>query len=195
MAVTRPDTHSRIVALAKILLPLAALAILSSLFLFARVIDPADAIPYANVDIDDYARDPRLTRPTYAGSTADGTSITLTADEARPAQGGATAEGVRATLIAVDGATTQVQAARAALDRQQLKLDGGVSLASPAGLTILTDAVTVNLDRTGVTSGPVTAEGRLGTLTAQAMDLRPDGNGHLLHFTGGVRLVYTPQPR
>ncbi len=50
---TYDNTYSRVVAWLKILLPLLALAILSTLFLVARTIDPAQNIPYADVDIDE----------------------------------------------------------------------------------------------------------------------------------------------
>ena len=44
----RLDLHSRLVTWAKVALPLAALAILSTLFLLADRIDPTAAIPYAD---------------------------------------------------------------------------------------------------------------------------------------------------
>jgi lipopolysaccharide export system protein LptC len=85
MAVLERDLHSRIVGWAKVILPLAALGILSTLFLFARTIDPEDAIPYAEVDVEDRIREPRLTAPTYSGVTSDGSAVTFQAVEARPA--------------------------------------------------------------------------------------------------------------
>ena len=80
---TRGDTHSRLVGWLKLALPLAALVILSTLFLIADRIDPEAAIPYANVDVEDLARDPRMTTPSYAGLTSDGSALTLTADVQR----------------------------------------------------------------------------------------------------------------
>ncbi len=53
-------------------MPLAALAILSTLFLVARTIDPSDAIKFTDLDVEDRLRDPRMTAPTYAGVTSDG---------------------------------------------------------------------------------------------------------------------------
>ena len=40
---------------------LSALAILSTLFLVADQIDPEDALPFAEVDVEDLAREPRMT--------------------------------------------------------------------------------------------------------------------------------------
>ena len=65
------NLHSRIVMILKVTLPLVALAILSSLFLFSREIDPEDAIPYADVEIADRPAQPRMTG---AGRSAISTS-------------------------------------------------------------------------------------------------------------------------
>ena len=75
----RADAHTRVVTWLKIALPLAALAILSTLFLLADKIDPEDALPYAEVDVEDLAREPRMTLPSYAGTTSDGAALSLTA--------------------------------------------------------------------------------------------------------------------
>lgn len=196
MAASGPDLHSRVVGMAKIVLPLVALAALSSLFLFARVIDPDAAIPYADVDVADYARDPRLTAPTYAGTTQDGAMLTLTADEARPVEGGATAAGVRLTLLREGGGETEVTATGAALSATHLDLTGGVEVTTPSGFVVTTDVLQAALDRTEMTTGPVTATGPLGTLTAAAMRLDRRDGAEVLDFTGGVSVVYQPpQPQ
>ena len=49
--------YSRFVALAKVVLPLAALRLFATLFLIARQIDPDAAIPFAEVDVEQFARD------------------------------------------------------------------------------------------------------------------------------------------
>ena len=46
------DRYSRMVAIFKVLLPLAALAILSTLFLLSRTIDPTTTIPFADQDFE-----------------------------------------------------------------------------------------------------------------------------------------------
>ena len=47
----RQKLHSRVVRLATIILPVAALALLSTVFMLARTVDPSDAIPFAEVDV------------------------------------------------------------------------------------------------------------------------------------------------
>jgi len=60
------NTYSRVVAWLRIALPLLALAILSTLFLLARTIDPAQNLPYADIDIDELTREQRIGNPQFA---------------------------------------------------------------------------------------------------------------------------------
>jgi lipopolysaccharide export system protein LptC len=201
MATLNRDLHSRVVAWAKIILPLAALALLSTLFLFARVIDPEAAIPYATVDVEDRIREPRLTTPTYSGMTADGTSVTFTAAEARPTaiNGAATAEALSVVLETPDGGRAAVSAAHGALDSAAglLTLEGGVTMTTSTGYTVQTEAIEARLDRTGLMArSPIVAEAPGGRITASGMTLQPGpaSGEYDLVFNGRVRLIYTPTP-
>lgn len=200
MATADRDLHSRMVAWAKILLPLAALGILSTLFLFARAIDPDDAIPYATVDIEDRIREPRMTAPTYSGVTSDGASLSVQAAEARPgsADGAATAQSLIARLETPDGALTDLVAASGTLDDGAgvLSLTGDVRMTTSSGYTVQSQAMTARLDRTGVTSpGDITATAPMGTINATGMSLEQTATpgDYVLVFKGRVRLIYTPQ--
>ncbi len=193
------DTHTRIVGWLKVALPLAALAILATLFLLADRIDPDEALPYAEVDVEDRARAPRITAPTYAGTTSDGGALTLTADEARPASdnGPATVSGLTLTLATPDGGRTEMTAARAEIDNEArlLHLTGGVVASTATGYRIATEGMSANLDRSGLQSlGQVTANGPMGEIVANEMVLRQDAPGaYVLVFNGAVKLVYQPR--
>lgn len=109
-----PDTHTRLIGWLKILLPLMALAILSTLFLVARTVNPDDAIPYAEVDVAERLREPRMTAPTYAGLTEDGAALSVAANEARPAADdttGPSATALIGVLETPDGGRTELVAA------------------------------------------------------------------------------------
>ncbi|MCE6952202.1 LPS export ABC transporter periplasmic protein LptC [Cereibacter sphaeroides] len=196
------NLHSRLVAWLKILLPLAALAILSTLFLVARTIDPSDAIPYADVDVEDRVREPRMTAPTWAGTTSDGAALTVEADEARPGQ----AEGeegravsVRARLETPDGASAGMVAGTGALDGEArlLRFGGGVEFDTSTGYRITTDALTAALDETDVRSdSALAATGPLGQIAAGSMRLNESAEApgtYVLTFGNRVKLVYDPQ--
>jgi lipopolysaccharide export system protein LptC len=195
------DTHSRLIAWLKIVLPLVALVILSTLFLVARVIDPEQAIPYADVDVAERLREPRMTEPTYAGVTDDGSALTLVAAEARPdasdpSSGEATA--LVGTLETPDGGKTALTAQKARLDgtARRIDLSGGVQIVSPAGWQVQSERMSAMMDVTEVTAPtPVRAEGPAGVVTADAMTLTSPGETkgrYLLVFNGNVKLVYQP---
>ncbi|MDZ4136138.1 MAG: LPS export ABC transporter periplasmic protein LptC [Paracoccaceae bacterium] len=198
----RENLHSTVVTWLKVVLPLLALAILSTLFLVARTIDPSDAIPYAQVDIDARIKEPRLTLPTWAGVTSDGAALEISASEARPQQGdaaGATAAAIVARLDTPDGGHTDLVAATGLLDQtaRLLTVTGDVIITMSSGYQITTEAMTAQLDQTGLKSEvPVTGTGPLGRIDAGAMELSEDpdlAGSYLLVFTNGVKLLYEPK--
>lgn len=196
----RDNLHSRLVGVLKVSLPLAALGILSTLFLLSGRINPEDAIPYAEVDVADRLRTPRMTDAGFAGVTADGASLMLTAADAKPADaaGGAAARIVLGTLETADGAKTELAAAAIDVDAANhlIELSNGVELRSTTGLVIASQGMGVATDRTFAQSrGPVTAIGPLGQLTANEMQLTAQkgvANSFVLLFNGDVRLLYQP---
>ena len=196
----RVDRHTRLVGWLKVILPLTALAILSTLFLVARRVDPEAALPYAEVDVEDLAREPRMTAPTYAGTTEDGAALTLSASEARPAADGtpAKAAGLRLELATPDGGQTELLAAEAVMDdaTRQVLMSGGVVLTTSSGYRLESAEVAAKLDRTGLESRtPVVATGPAGEIRAESMVLSQDNRtpgAYVLVFKGGVRLIYQP---
>jgi lipopolysaccharide export system protein LptC len=196
------NRHSVLVAWLKIILPLAALGILSTLFLVSRTIDPSDAIPYADVDVNELARQPRITAPNYAGITSDGAALTISAAEARPEgpqTDSTTATTLRAALITPDGGRTDVTAATASIntESQQAVLEGKVEILTSTGYVITADRLITALDQTMLESdGPVQATGPVGRLDAGQMSLTEDSTAkgtYLLVFKNGVKLVYLPE--
>ena len=194
------DRHTRLVGLLKVVLPLLALAILSTLFLLSDRINPDDALPYAEVDVEGLAREPRMTAPSYAGTTADGAALTLTAEEARPEAEGApaSAQGLRLELATPDGAVTNLTAAQAVVDpgKNLAVMSGGVIVTTSTGYRMETDKMTARLDQSGLESaGEVIASGPAGDLQAGRMRLSQDNQtpgAYVLVFNEGVRLVYQP---
>jgi lipopolysaccharide export system protein LptC len=196
----RADAHTRIVGWLKLALPLMALAVLSTLFLLSDRIDPEDALPFAEVDVEERAREPRMTAPTYAGTTSDGAAITLSADEARPAGDGspAGAYGLRLQLDTPDGARTELVAASGVMEQEQRQvvLTGGVTVTTASGYRLETAELVAKLDRSGLESrAPVIASGPAGEISADRMTLEGDNQtpgSYLMVFKGSVRLVYQP---
>jgi len=198
MAIPRRDMwHSRLVSVLKVLLPLIALVLLSTLFLFSRKINPEDAIPYASVDVQDRLTDPKMTDAGFAGMTSDGASLSIQAGEAKPTAEGGALKLVQGLLQTPDGTKTELASAAVALNSAQkmIELTDGAELRASNGYVVQAQGLGVSTDTTRVESrGPVSAIGPGGQLTADHMVLSQQGTAgpYLLVFNGKVRLLYQP---
>ena len=183
----------------KIAMPLLALAILSTLFLFARQVEFEGTLPYAQVEIDDLARDPRLSAPEYAGVTSDGASVKVAARTARPGKDAAspvTATDVVAFYETLNGGKLAIEARTGTFDsgKALLTLKGSVVLTTSDGYVLRTEELLSALNKTLITANvKVVADTPLGQIEAGAMRLNGPTAEHLLVFNKGVRLVYKPE--
>ncbi len=191
--------HSRLVFWLKVLLPILALAILSTLFLFARRIDFEGSLPYAEVDIGALANDPRLTAPEFSTVTEDGAAVRVAATTVRPgatADGPVTADDVLAVYEGPSGARITVRARAGAMDNaaRQLRLEGDVDLLTSDGYSLRAPKMVSSLARTDVIAeGPVDGTAPLGTIKAGGMQFSGASGEHLVVFNRGVRLIYRPE--
>ncbi len=191
------NRYSRFVNWLKVLLPLAALALLSTLFLFAR--GPADpsTIPFA--EIEAVARDQRLTSPAFSGVADDGSIIALSAQSAQPEGGdGLIVAAPRARIDSLDGTRINIVAGFGQIieNGRGARLEEDVEIETSNGYTIETGGLTARLDTGRLeTLGPVTAEAPYGELTAGRLVIEtPEGGGgQRMLFTDGVDLIYRPQ--
>ena len=197
----RDNWHSTLVAWAKVVLPLIALALLSTLFLLSRHSAPEDLIPYADSTVEDRLRQPQLTAPTFATMTRDGTAVALQARAAVPGTPGSAQAGMATDLTGhvetPDGTRTDLAAPQAVLDQKasQVVLSGGVVLTNSLGYRVETPGLALALDRTRLeSSGPVVATAPMGRIEAGhlVMTHAPDGQ-YTLDFQGGVHLLYQPE--
>ena len=193
------DAYSRLVAWLKILLPIAALAILSTLFLLPHSIDPMQAVPYADVDIEDLMREPRITAPNYAGVTGDGTAIQISAETARPDPdhpARVAASVLTAEIETPDGVATSISADHGGIDGDagQVTLQGSVLMTNALGYRITAARLSLALDQTSlIADAGITADGPFGRITAGQMALNRSAAGtYVLVFNGGVKLLYDP---
>ena len=199
---TYDNSYSRFVAWAKILLPLFALAVLSTLFLFSHRIDPTRSIPYSKVEVDELARQERIGSPRYSGVAGDGTSLSISAGMVRPDKalpGRVLGEDLRAEIETPEGLRLDVTASSGEIDEKAriARLAGDVKIRASNGYEMVTDAFSAGLETGEARSeGPVLGEGPLGRLEAGRMEIAPATNGnagHVLVFKDGVKLIYDPQ--
>ena len=194
------DFYSRMVALFKVLLPLAALGILATLFLFSRGVELNTAIPFAQNEISDRLRNQQITGPFFSGTMSNGDEITFEATNARPGGAGepASANNVSARLRTAGGAEMNLLANRASLDTdaELARFFGDVVLTTSTGIEIRTETLDAALDSiAGGAPGEITGTSPFGNITAGEMQFAAkngDGPLHVL-FKSGVKLVYVPK--
>lgn len=191
-------SRSRIVAWLRVILPLAALALLSVLFLLGRRAGEEGGIPYSRLDDPGIAQRQVVTNPTYTGLTRNGSELTITGVEAEPGArpGDARMTTVHMILRARDGRAADVTAGTATLVGDQARLSDGVRMTTADGWIVTAPEFLASISAgTLVAEREVDALAPFGTLTAGRMELRPRAPGdpdHLLDFGGGVRLIYQP---
>jgi lipopolysaccharide export system protein LptC len=197
--------HSRVVGWLKVLLPLVALAILSTLFFISDRIDPNAALPASGLDIEDRLLQPRMTAPAYSGVTRDGAALTLRAAEARTGQGetpgSGSATALTGEMLLSDGTRASLMADLAEInsDAGQVFLNGNVVAETSTGFRIGSATMQAAMDRTHLESpGPVTATGPIGQIYAGHMVLTAEvgkKGSYVLVFNEGVKLIYRPGSR
>lgn len=194
------DSYSRLVAWLKVLLPLMALALLSTLFLLSRNISGTAAIPFAEKEIQERMRDQQVTGPIFSGATSSGDLITFTADTVRRGTdaGVTEAENVDAQLDLASGTRVRFVADMGQLNMAAgtSALTGNVRITTSTGYDIASDRLTSSLRQLDVTSpDKVEGKGPIGQITAGSLHISATGNDGpaQMIFTNGVRLVYAPQ--
>lgn len=187
--------RTRIVTWLRVILPLIALIMLSSLFLLARHPETGSGVSFRP---DDGSASTGMIAPDFAGVTGDGAQIHLTADSSsmRAGEGGqpGSADQVRLTWRAPEGLAADVSAPRADFADGQVSLSGGVRMTTSSGWVMTMPEITAALDQDLITADDeVNALAPFGRLTAGAMRISRQTDGdHLLDFTDGVRLLYQP---
>ncbi|MEP5759825.1 MAG: LPS export ABC transporter periplasmic protein LptC [Litoreibacter sp.] len=197
--VVADNRHSRFVNAAKIIFPLVALGLLSTIFLLSRTLDPSQAIPFSDVDVQKIAKEQLLANPRFSGVTSDGTAISITAESARPDlldPKRLSASTVTAQFKTTSGNTYDVYANDAQFDgtKELLDLSGNVQIDSSDGYHLSTENLSANLSTSGlVAPGEVFGSVPNGTITAGNMELIVHDGKQLLVFKDGVKLIYGSQ--
>lgn len=194
------DGYSRTIAILKVLLPLSALGILSTLFLLARNITPTAEIPFAEGEVATRVADQQITSPYFSGVTSAGDEILVSAQttslgsEDNPAK----AIGLKARIDSKDGVQFNLTSdtGTMALDKDILTFEGNVRIVSSDGYVLTTQTLNASMTEVaGSTPGPVEGTGPLGRLNAGKMELSAQFEGGPLYllFKNGVKLVYEPE--
>jgi len=183
----------------KIGLPLLALTLLATLFLFSRQIDPGKAIPFAGVDVAEILSEQGIGGARFVGTTADGGTIRVDSERAAFAGDDLRATAISALIELADGAQVTFASDMAVVSGadQIVRFTGNVRVTANPGLVIESEELRATTDLSQIDSpGPVAAVGTMGRISAGSMsvslDLAAGATGNLLVFQDGVRLVYLP---
>ena len=193
------DAYSQFVSWAKVVLPLSAIVLLSTLFLIARNVGDTSQIPYA--DIEEIARQPRLSAPKMVGMSETGGTYTIEADVARQdpdTDNGLIAEAIVVNMTTIDGIETTVSAGIGKHDSNAkvVTLDNLARVTTSDGYLMETRGLVTSLtDGSLETTDPLEVRAPYGSLTAGRLTITPDSDEpQLIVFNNGVRLIYQPQP-
>lgn len=198
----QPDRYSRLVAWLKVLLPLLALGILSTLFLISRAVDPPAAIPFADTEVQNRLINKQVTGPYFTGMSASGDEITFIAETVTTPDGqiGANyAQNVNVQIDKTDGGHVTVTALEAIVNiaKDNTDLTGDVRVTTSQGYVLRSEQLQLWMSRMEIISPTdVTATTPVGRIQAGAMRFfTPEGStGSQLLFTGGVKLLYDMKP-
>ncbi len=195
------DPYSRLVLFLRIALPLLALGILSTLFLFASKMEPGDAIPFAQSEVENRVRERRITSPIFLGVTSDGDKVTYTAEQIiTGANGENEAINLTGLLELTEGGSIDLVSNIGTFDEGQdlATLRGDVFIHSTDGYTLRSQLMTSTLSYINVISpGRVNGTAPSGTLVAERMQITADDDGKnvQMHFSGGVKMVYDQEEK
>lgn len=198
---TNAEGYSRLVGLLKLLLPLIAFVLLSLVFLLARPVDPNRAIEAIEIDVEERARDPRISGASFAGVTRDGTALRIVTETARTdpqAMLRFSVTGLQLFLDRREGESVSVRAAAGSVDRGQgvFAMEGDVQLTASPGYQLESEQIRGALDITRIEiPGPLTGMAPAGEISAGNLLITADEggqSGYLLVFGNGVRLIYQP---
>ncbi|TJZ93328.1 hypothetical protein FA743_03650 [Paracoccus gahaiensis] len=200
-------SRTRIVRWLRVLLPLVALVMLSTMFLFSRRSDTESRIPYAEVEAEAAAREGRIVAPDYSAVTPDGARLSLRAAQATPAEGGGAAGDLQLDWQRPGGAdgdlSARLTAPQGGLAEGQVRLEGGVRMTTSSGWQLDAARIEAHLDASVITATQgIEAQAPFGRITAGQMRLAPrsaeaapegaPAPGSILNFSDGVRLIYQP---
>lgn len=194
------DGYSTFINWVKTLLPIAALALLSTLFMFSGKVDVTQSLPYAELNVDEIIREQRISRPYFTGTTAAGTQVALSAAFATPDPDNAqnlTISSLSARFLETDETELSILADTGNLNSRTkiAQIAGNVTLSTSTGFWAKTDALRIDMDRaTAESPGPLVASSPMGRIEAGQMRVQRTAGGAQIVFTNGVSLVYKPQP-
>ena len=187
------DGYSAFVAWVKTLLPIAALGMLSTIFLFSGKIDVTKSLPYAEI-----VREQRITKPYFTTISENGTEVALSAAYASADPNITDNYNVSEPSIVLKSKTgrrTQITAGFGKMNStsQQAIVSQGVSVTGTPKFWFKTNKLSVSFERATVSSnGFFEGVTPIGAIKAGKMFMQMAADDRQIVFTNGVQLIYQP---
>jgi len=190
------ENYSLLVGYLKVSLPLCALGLMSTVFLFARAPSQESTIPYA--ELEEIAQESRLTGAHLSGVAQDGSVIEINARSASPQNDIISVETMTALIESLDGTRTNISAGAGEIDNaaRTATLTGLARIQTSNGFDMETAGVMTDLNSGRIiTNGPLEVQAPFGSLTAGQLIIETPDNatGQVMVFQNGVRLIYEPK--
>lgn len=199
------DRYSRIIRGLRIALPIAAVCLFASIFLFSKTTSFRPGILLTNPQIRDLAQGEKITNPHFSGLTSGGDAFLVTADSALPDAPDprfVDLERPNSTISFEDGRQIHSVSNSGVLDLQEngATMVDQVVVTTSDGWVLYSDRLELNYD-SGNAHSPeaVFGTGPFGTVESEEMTLVQDLHRHagggkgVLQFKNNVKVVYTPE--
>ena len=191
--------------LLRLALPLGALALLSTVFLVSRGIDPQRAVEMSQIDVEELTREPRVGGARFAGVMQDSTALTISARSVR-STGDMRENGPILLLLDMphgelqftSGRTARFEGQEGRIDQSEdeILLRGSVLLETSDGYRVTMPELISAIQTTYVRGlGGIEGDAPAGEISADSVELtqsQAQDGGYLLAFKGNVRLIYLP---
>jgi lipopolysaccharide export system protein LptC len=193
------DSYSFFIAWVKTLLPIVALGMLSTIFLFSGKVDVTQSLPYAELNVEDIIREQRITKPYFTGISEGGIEFALSAAYATPNASQPSILNVsklRVEFKTPQGNTAEITAGLGEMNTEtkNAKISRGVNLASKLNFWITTETLDIDFnDSYASTNGPFKGVFSLGSIESGNMVLKMSAGDQQIIFTNGVRMLYKPK--
>ena len=195
------DGYSRFISIMKFTLPVIAIGLVASIFLFTKSESPQSDLVIPDKEFKELAVGQKITGPNFSGVTRDGDAYSLSAEYALPDAPKpmfidlANASG---SFNFETGLKVNASAQKAEIDitRNAARLTGNVHIESSDGFDGNTQELLLSFANGTVESpGPVEGKMPIGTLSAGSMITSKinQSDSNLLMFQNGVKLIYLPK--
>ena len=193
------DSYSFFIAWAKTLLPIAALGMLSTIFLFSGKVDVTQSLPYAELNVAEIIREQRITKPYFTGISESGIEFALSAAYATPDANKPSILNVSELDIefkSPKGNEANITAGVGLINAKTnyASISQGVRLDSKLNFWISTERLDVYFNHSyASTNGPFRGVFPFGSIDSGNMILKMIAGEQQILFTNGVRMLYQPK--